>query len=321
MKRGLAPILRVSLGTIGCCVVGFQSLIVRLDYGLSGLVAPLCLLVFALISLEMYISRDPKGMTWCQRYHATSGVLIGQLVVCIGSFWCAAADMLEIFDHVGCGPCKDYLTDGFTIQHFFKTIYYFHVVPCFFVGVLGPLQFYEPLRKYSKFFIHRWVGRLLLLLSVSQQFTASVMITMYMIKGKSFLDRVYHASLYVLNAYAWVAVVLGWRAAVRKDIPTHGAYMHRLGAAWCAIVVGYRIVQAPLSIVLGGDDLAGAVAGWIIDLVFLGGIELYLRGSGRFAVPQASLRCPLTGQAGECNGRQPGSIAPSADAWMERAAG
>eukprot|EP00929_Paragymnodinium_shiwhaense_P113336 TRINITY_DN81604_c0_g1_i1.p1 TRINITY_DN81604_c0_g1~~TRINITY_DN81604_c0_g1_i1.p1 ORF type:complete len:311 (-),score=12.54 TRINITY_DN81604_c0_g1_i1:360-1292(-) len=310
MRHELALTLRASLGIVGTCVVGFQSLVVRLDLALSGVVAPFCCLIFALIMLDMYTSGDKAGATWCQRYSTTAGVLVGQLVVCIGSFWCAAADMLEIFSHVGCGPCKDYSLDALNIQHFFKAIYYFHVIPCFVVGALGPLQFYEPLRKRSSFLIHRWIGRLLLVGSIFQQSTASVMITMYMVKGSfrggdPFLSRVYHASLYVLNVYAWVAVIVGWRAAVRKDIPIHGAHMHRLGAAWCAIVVGYRIVQPPLVLLLGGNDWAAAIAGWLIDVVVIGFTELYLRKSGRFAAPALSARCPLTASRGEeCAGRQ-----------------
>merc|ERR1712224_7111 len=111
--------------------------------------------------------------------------------------------------------------------------------------------------------------------AVSQQFTASVMIIMYLVKGKSTSDRVYHASLAVLNLYAWTAVIIGWYAGVQKNIPKHGAYMHRLGAAWCAIVIGYRIMQTPIALWLGGDETANewaeAIAGWLINSIFIGG--------------------------------------------------
>merc|ERR1711879_959337 len=127
---------------------------------------------------------------------------------------------------------------------------------------------------------------------------------MYLVKGISVFNRVYHASLAVLNLYAWVAIIVGWYAGVRKNIPKHGACMHRLGAAWSAIVVGFRIVQAPIALWLGGDetanDWAEAIAGWLINLMFMGGIELYLRKSGRFDAPRTSQRCPLTGETGAC---------------------
>ena len=128
------------------------------------------------------------------------------------------------------------------------------------------------------------------------------------------MNRVYHASLYVINAYAWVAITVGWPAGVRKDIPAHGAHMHRLGAAWGAVVIGYRIVQAPLALVLGGNDWAAAVAGWIINSIFIGPTELYLLRSGRFANPKVSARCPLTGQTGECQQRHQEITASLVDA-------
>merc|ERR1719375_2936664 len=122
---------------------------------------------------------------------------------------------------------------------------------------------------------------------------------MGMMKSSDWSGWLYYSALGVLNAYAWASIVIGWPAAVRKNIPRHGACMYRLGAMWCAIVVAFRIIRpfahAISESLCGSEKWEDAIAGWGSAVFCISTVEIFLWKSGRFdpVAPLPQARCPF----------------------------
>lgn len=250
-----------------------------------------CALLVLFISCDMYLSRDKQAANWYQRYKGTPGMLALQLAV-LACFWIFNFDIIGLFFFWGCSICKSMGTNAIG-KVIYKYFFWFHVGACFPIAVLGPLQFFERVRKSRSFVFHRWFGKILLLDSLVHQGCVSALVTMGMLNSKNWDGWLYYSALAVLNLYAWVAIIIGWPAAIRKDIPTHGAYMHRLGAMWFAIVTAFRVFR-PFARAIH-EDWEDSIAGWATVFFCIGTVEIYLRMSGRFdsVAPLPQARCPL----------------------------
>lgn len=262
----------------------------------------LALLLVPVIVLEMWWYRDKSASTWWLRYKDTPGIMIFQISIC-SCFWAFVPHVLSVIFTWTCDLCRP-VRNWDSHEHQFRHSYFMHVFPALVIGVLGPFQFIEKVRKYRNFLLHRWFGRTLLTCSVVHQASASAMIYYEIMYSSSpiasdFHYRCYTSSFACYNLYAWVSIVFGWRAALRKDIPAHGAWMHRLGTMWFAIVVAFRILPMPLTAMFG-PGVALAVTGWGIFIGCVVAVEVFLAKSGRFEggkqVPKDGLQCPFLGE-------------------------
>lgn len=298
LRRGRTVLLAV----MGMAVFSCQQVLQRLndEHGLGSAgtvfwVTVCCFLAALAIAGDMYVCRDPKAPNWYHRYKTTPGMLAAQTTV-LSCFWVFNFDIVGLLFAWGCDTCKS-VNSPSVRAYAYKFAFWSHVLTCIPIALLGPLQFSEKLRKFHGFLLHRWFGRILLLASVVHQASVSMLIIISLQTWKDWPDRLYYFALAVMNMYAWVAIIVGWPAGVRKNIPTHGAHMHRLGAMWFGIVVAFRVFRPFAGAV--SKTWEDPIVAWAVAICCIGAVEVYLLKSGRFdadaLLPQA--RCPL-GQVG-----------------------
>jgi hypothetical protein len=267
------------------------------------------LFLVPVVLLEMHWHQDRSGITWYERYKDTPGVFVFQAVATI----CFMGFVIHVLSLLGLRLCD--LCDGpfgvffssEAMKLLFIVAYWSHIAPSAFICILAPLQFLEPVRKFQNFFVHRWAGRVILVCAVLHQSGASLMLLVEFkssrADGSDAGTVPFYSHLAVsaaFNLYAWVSLIVGWNAVLRKspDIPLHGAMMHRLGGSWFAIICTFRVVALPLVPILG-DAWGLSMGSWVAFFGTIIPLEAYLKYSGRFdpAVPD-SKKCPFLAQHG-----------------------
>lgn len=263
----------------------------------------LCILITPLVALEMYWHRDHSSLTWYGRYKDTTGVVIFQVVstLCFMAFFAHVATIHLLEE---CSSCKTVSFVDAGMEAVFRFAYWSHVTPSLFISILAPLQFLEPVRKFWSFFVHRWVGRILMLCAVLHQLSATAMIsaevnsaTLHGAVAGSFVWWHTIVVFFAFNIWAWVAIIVGWWAIARKspNIKLHGEMMHRLGASWFSNICAGRMIFMPMMIL--SPEWAFLVGLPLTLLVCFIATEIYLKYAGRFATKttQSTLKCPFLG--------------------------
>ena len=139
-----------------------------------------------------------------------------------------------------------------------------HIVCVTVYSVLGAFQFVPGLRRRRW---HRWAGRVLAPAGVGVALTGLWMTAFYDLPVKDTV--VVNGMRYLVGTTMLVAIVLGVRAALRRDHATHSAWMTRayalaMGAGTQGLLLG------PLVVVTGSLDPVtnsiGLTAGWVINI-------------------------------------------------------
>ncbi|MFI2487605.1 DUF2306 domain-containing protein [Promicromonospora kroppenstedtii] len=139
-----------------------------------------------------------------------------------------------------------------------------HVVCVTVYSLLGAFQFVPSLRRRRW---HRWAGRVLAPAGVGVALTGLWMTAFYDLPVKD--TAVVNGMRYLVGTTMLLAIVLGVRAALRRDLATHSAWMTRayalaMGAGTQGLLLG------PLVLVTGSLDPVtnsiGLTAGWVVNI-------------------------------------------------------
>ncbi|WP_020015388.1 DUF2306 domain-containing protein [Promicromonospora sukumoe] len=139
-----------------------------------------------------------------------------------------------------------------------------HIVCVTVYSMLGAFQFVPSLRRRRW---HRWAGRVLAPAGVGVALTGLWMTAFYDLPVKD--TAVVNGMRYLVGTTMLLAIVLGVRAALRRDFATHSAWMTRayalaMGAGTQGLLLG------PLVLVTGSLDPVtnsiGLTAGWLINI-------------------------------------------------------
>ncbi|MFI2364221.1 DUF2306 domain-containing protein [Promicromonospora sp. NPDC019610] len=139
-----------------------------------------------------------------------------------------------------------------------------HIVCVTVYSMLGAFQFVPGLRRRRW---HRWAGRVLVPAGAGVALTGLWMTAFYDLPVRDTV--VVNGMRYLVGTTMLVALVLGVRAALRRDYATHSAWMTRayalaMGAGTQGLLLG------PLVLVTGRLDPVtnsiGLTAGWVINL-------------------------------------------------------
>lgn len=148
-----------------------------------------------------------------------------------------------------------------------------HIVAVTVYAVLGAFQFVPGLRRRRNAW-HRAAGTVLVPAGVATALTGLWMTTFYDLPDKD--TALVNGARYVVGSVMLVGLVLAVRALLRRDYPTHGAWMTRayalaMGAGTQAVLLGPLAIAAAASGVAADDPtLVGAssvlmVLAWVIN--------------------------------------------------------
>lgn len=143
--------------------------------------------------------------------------------------------------------------------------HFFHAAGGAIFGLLGPFQFSRVMRgRFGR--LHRWMGRVFVLAGLALGLTSLRLLWQFPEAGTWFLA----AARLAAGAALIAALGLGLRAAMRRDLVRHRAWMIRayaigMGAATIALIMFpiFVITGAPLEGYL--SDLA-FVGSWVINI-------------------------------------------------------
>lgn len=141
-----------------------------------------------------------------------------------------------------------------------------HIVCVMTYSMLGAFQFVPSLRRRRW---HRLAGRVLAPAGLGVALTGLWMTAFYDLPAHD--NMVVNAARYVVGTAMAASIVLGVRAALRRDFVSHPAWMMRayalaLGAGTQALLLGpYTVIVGSMSTVA---YTTGMVAAWVINVAF-----------------------------------------------------
>jgi hypothetical protein len=160
---------------------------------------------------------------------------------------------------------------------------FLHVVPGLLMVVLMPIQMSTRLRRRRPA-LHRWSGRMFVLSGLSVSITAAVMNLLFPVVGASLKVSV----IYTMCVAQVVTLMLGLRAALKRDVPQHRRWMMRaMGVALSAGSAG--LFAVPLYAMGMLDALVG-VGRWLGFVGTLVVVEWWLRAGESASAAPASTR-------------------------------
>lgn len=165
---------------------------------------------------------------------------------------------------------------------------FLHVVPGLVMVALMPIQASRRLRQRWPA-IHRWSGRLFVLVGILLCGSAVVMNIRFPLVGGLLKLTV----IYAMCVAQLATMALGMRAIWRRDVPGHRKWMARaMGVAFSGGSAGFFVV--PFYLMGEVTDLVVGVGRWLGFLGTLAAVEWWLR-SGRPIQPPRE--APAVGQA------------------------
>ena len=303
LKSETATALTAGLSLVACALYGAQQASSNQAIGdpevIPGdLALPLAFATAAFPAVIVWLMwhfQDTTGSTLHTQYFDTPGVIVFQSIM-VMAFWVFIHHVVVLYTNGDCTIC-DYprVFDKPVFKVVLAKAFWIHIGCAGAVSLIAPFQFIEKVLKFNYFIIHRNLGRVVLVASVFHQASASVMLTMQLFGNEvtHFHSR-WHFCCYIssfgfFNVYTWTAIIKGWTAIRRNDVPTHGSYMMRLGSMWLCVVVYQRCI-VPVAFwilpMLSTTDYslgnAYIVVAWGTLFVGVVPVELYLKYSGRF---------------------------------------
>mmetsp|Transcript_19060 Transcript_19060/g.46799 ORF Transcript_19060/g.46799 Transcript_19060/m.46799 type:complete len:358 (-) Transcript_19060:106-1179(-) len=248
--------------------------------------------VLFLAGFEMLYFRDTKGKTFWERYANTpaSYLAIALVFAHMIGFGCYAA-LNVVLGRNTLNPADG--TDQLpkNLQEAIDIVYWPHVIGMGVCMLSTFLQFVAQIRKWKRYTFHRWNGWLIVVagtIGVLAGFAINVLElyipVRYGAPNTSIHFWMESMQFFAGGAGALTSSTLGAYYAVKRDIPRHAAWMHRLPAWWMSASAA-RIYFIPLYPVLFG--VFGAKAGpwieaWISLLLPVIIMEFWIKYSGRF---------------------------------------
>ncbi|MFC8797384.1 DUF2306 domain-containing protein [Promicromonospora sp. NPDC057138] len=154
-----------------------------------------------------------------------------------------------------------------------------HIICVTTYSLLGAFQFVPSLRRRRW---HRLAGRVLAPAGLGVALTGLWMTTFYDLPAHD--NLVVNGARYVVGTAMAVSIVLGVRAALRRDFVSHPAWMMRayalaMGAGTQALLLGpYMAIVGTMST---AAYATGMVAAWVINVAFAEWLIRRRRTSGR----------------------------------------
>mmetsp|Transcript_8462 Transcript_8462/g.16642 ORF Transcript_8462/g.16642 Transcript_8462/m.16642 type:complete len:315 (+) Transcript_8462:2228-3172(+) len=209
--------------------------------------------VFLIILFEMVCFRNPKGATFWERYGDTPAMYLAIALIfahCLG-FGCyvivsivTARNTLDPADNTDTMPKA--------LKEMVDIFYWPHAVGMMVCMIATVLQFVPQIRTWKKHAFHRWNGWLIMVASTIGVLAAFVINTLelYIPNRYGSLNTSIHfwmesLDFYVTGVGALTSSTLGAYYAVKRDVPRHAAWMHRLVAWWFSASAA-RIYFVPL---------------------------------------------------------------------------
>mmetsp|Transcript_12208 Transcript_12208/g.29141 ORF Transcript_12208/g.29141 Transcript_12208/m.29141 type:complete len:346 (-) Transcript_12208:327-1364(-) len=255
--------------------------------------------VVLMASAQALLFCNTQGKNFFERYQSTPGWQLS-----CAAFFCGFA-ALGIYAIILAGEGQISLDDPDMLPNMtyskqlptaplrstFKVSFWVHVIGNILPMLMVPLQFIPQLRHWRQFLFHRWVGRTLVATGLLSMAAAQVLLVIeFYIQNKYGLELwsidwwLLQIGMELLLVGTTSCLACGFYYAVKRDIPRHAEWMHRLVAFWFAGPISRTFLQAATE---WGTEVMG-YGPWTWFSFFLDYVpsvivmEIYIQKSGRF---------------------------------------
>lgn len=264
------------------------------------------------VAVAVHRGRNKNGATWFEQ-HGNTAAQRSAMILFYAILWGSAGHILQLMSLWYCDICdgffgKTWYSWAPTLEHYYPSVFWMHVIPACTFALLGPLQLTEKIRKWKGFLAHRWIGRVVLLASLLHQLSASYLMISNLFFNRSHMfptsvvaNRVYALAFVPLNVYGMTATIMGYKTVRQRQLTEHGVWMYRLAGIWFITVFGCRVLRVlngPMSVIFEAEWCPAlqvwAAVTWIIPL------EIFVQKSGRFDRKMKAQPHPSAGKEVTC---------------------